>query len=226
MKTTILVFTIIFASLFFVNSTTSIANLQAGEYDPWLDLNDDGEIDIFDVVMVATAYDTSGKAFNKTAALLELQANIVTINAIIVARIPQSDIVSISAAAFVPTGPSVSVDEWLNTGSSIQNLAVTGIAAFSASVQLPHGVTITRVTCYWIDNNQADIYCRLFKGNQTAHALQMANLDSSGSSGDGSSVSTSINYATIDNLYQYFISVILSPGHIFQYAIVEYQYPT
>jgi len=49
-----------------------LVGVTANEYDPWLDVNDDGEIDIFDVVKVAGAYGTNGTAINKTDLLLEL----------------------------------------------------------------------------------------------------------------------------------------------------------
>lgn len=70
MKTTALgLATFLLASLFFVNATTSISNLATGEYDPWADLNDDGLINIFDVVEVAGKYGTSGEPFAAKAAL-------------------------------------------------------------------------------------------------------------------------------------------------------------
>jgi len=50
--------------------------VTASEYDPWLDTNDDGDIDIFDVVDVATRYGTTGTPINKTALLLELQSSV------------------------------------------------------------------------------------------------------------------------------------------------------
>jgi len=40
-----------------------------GEYSPWVDLNDDGIVDIFDVVWLASRYSTAGTPLNKTALL-------------------------------------------------------------------------------------------------------------------------------------------------------------
>jgi hypothetical protein len=55
-----------------------------GEYDPWIDSNDDGIIDIFDAIHLAGAYGTEGTAINKTALLLELEARIDALNASLV----------------------------------------------------------------------------------------------------------------------------------------------
>lgn len=50
-------------------------------YDPWVDLDDDGDIDIFDIVKIAGAYGTTGTPINKTALLLELEARVDALNA-------------------------------------------------------------------------------------------------------------------------------------------------
>jgi hypothetical protein len=41
---------------------------SAGVYNPWYDLDDDGDIDIFDVVRMAGSYSTSGTPFTMKAA--------------------------------------------------------------------------------------------------------------------------------------------------------------
>lgn len=43
-------------------------------YDPWLDLNDDGKIDLKDVYRMHVAYPSEGAAINKTALLFEVNA--------------------------------------------------------------------------------------------------------------------------------------------------------
>jgi hypothetical protein len=48
-----------------------------GEYSPWGDLNDDGIIDLFDIVWIAGRYDTTGTAINKTE-LVSLQSTLST----------------------------------------------------------------------------------------------------------------------------------------------------
>ncbi len=69
MKTILKYVTIVLVSLFFIGGTTSVSNLAIGEYDPWCDLDDDGDIDIFDVVKVAGSYGASGEQFEVKAAL-------------------------------------------------------------------------------------------------------------------------------------------------------------
>jgi len=53
-------------------------------YDPWMDVNDDGEINILDMKLIKLAYGSSGTPINKTALLLELQARIDSLNASLV----------------------------------------------------------------------------------------------------------------------------------------------
>ena len=43
-----------------------------GEYDPWVDLNDDGAIDIYDAITLANHFGTTGTPINKTDLLLQL----------------------------------------------------------------------------------------------------------------------------------------------------------
>jgi hypothetical protein len=52
---------------------------SAGEYDPWLDINDDGEIDMKDIGSVARAFGASGTSINKTAMLLDIQNRVATL---------------------------------------------------------------------------------------------------------------------------------------------------
>jgi len=54
---------------------------SSAPYDPWCDLDDDGDIDIFDIVKMAGAYGTSGTPINKTELLLELAARMDALNA-------------------------------------------------------------------------------------------------------------------------------------------------
>jgi hypothetical protein len=43
-----------------------------GEYDPWVDLNDDGEIDLYDAINLANHFNTLGTPVNKTELLINV----------------------------------------------------------------------------------------------------------------------------------------------------------
>jgi hypothetical protein len=51
-----------------------------GTYDPWIDFNDDGKIDVKDVSLVASNFGSKGTPINKTKLLLELQQRIDLLN--------------------------------------------------------------------------------------------------------------------------------------------------
>ena len=61
------------ASLLLVGA---IPSSGVGEYDPWADLDDDGDIDIYDIVDIAGRYGTTGTPINKTELLLGLQERV------------------------------------------------------------------------------------------------------------------------------------------------------
>ena len=66
----ILLSTILLASMFLVGITISeFPPDPEHEYSPWADLNDDGIINIFDVVWMAGRYGKMGMAVNKTELL-------------------------------------------------------------------------------------------------------------------------------------------------------------
>ena len=67
---------ILVSSLLLIGTTSS-----QGEYDQWVDLNDDGYINGKDAIILGTRFGTSGTPLNKTELLLELQAKIVLLNA-------------------------------------------------------------------------------------------------------------------------------------------------
>lgn len=69
---------VLFATLFLSNI---ILAQEGGSYDPWIDTNDDGIIDVQDLQILAVIYSTSGTPINKTALLLELAARIDSLNA-------------------------------------------------------------------------------------------------------------------------------------------------
>ena len=77
----IILLTIISTSFFLVNTTANTSNYETTsvEYNPWRDLNDDGIINIYDVVMVTGIYGSTGTPINKTELLLELQSDVASI---------------------------------------------------------------------------------------------------------------------------------------------------
>jgi len=52
-----------------------------GEYDHWMDINDDGIIDIFDIAAVAIAFGAEGAPINKTELLLSLLSQVENLGA-------------------------------------------------------------------------------------------------------------------------------------------------
>ncbi len=62
---------------FFINSTTS----QSNGYDPWIDVNDYGKIDMRDIGVLARAFGTTGAPINKTDLLLSLNATVTELKA-------------------------------------------------------------------------------------------------------------------------------------------------
>ncbi len=67
--TSLALLTILFSSMFLIGTTTSISTKGVHDYDPWCDFDDDGDIDIYDIVDIAGRYGTTGTPINKTALL-------------------------------------------------------------------------------------------------------------------------------------------------------------
>jgi len=73
-----------FFSIHTAANTSSYETTDAGpEYDPWRDLNDDGIINIYDVVMVTGIYGSTGTPINKTELLLDLLDRVETLETMI-----------------------------------------------------------------------------------------------------------------------------------------------
>jgi len=63
---------VLLTAILFVGATTTQSQYfttGAGSYDPWCDLDDDGDVDIFDIVTMAGIYGSEGEPFTAKAAL-------------------------------------------------------------------------------------------------------------------------------------------------------------
>jgi len=59
----------LFALVLLTVAFAPFSGQQAGSYDPWLDYNDDGVIDVYDLAALAEAYGSSGEPLNAPLAL-------------------------------------------------------------------------------------------------------------------------------------------------------------
>ena len=71
MKRVIITLVVVLVTMFMCVGVTS-----STPYDAWYDFDDDGDIDIYDVVDIAGRYGTMGTPINKTELLLEMEARI------------------------------------------------------------------------------------------------------------------------------------------------------
>jgi hypothetical protein len=76
---TMLIAFCLLATLFLALPTLS--NPIASEYDPWADINDNGIINMYDIAYLAKRFMASGEPINKTALLLGIQAELISLNA-------------------------------------------------------------------------------------------------------------------------------------------------
>jgi hypothetical protein len=81
----IILATVLLSSMFLVSITISeFPPEPQGAYSVWGDLNDDGKIDILDIVWMAGHYGTTGTPINKTQLLLDLLLKIEQLNTTII----------------------------------------------------------------------------------------------------------------------------------------------
>ncbi|GEM_PF-3775690 len=121
---------------------------------------------------------------------------------------PITGYVSIPAAAFVPADNYDS--ETLNLGALIRPNGAFPENVY-APVFLPHGAKVTKMTAYWKDNDpNSNGTIRLYRSNFTTSPALMAEVSTSGSSGDGSSSDGTISNPTVDNAqFTYFVDAYL-----------------
>jgi len=77
-------------------------------YNPWMDLNDDGVVDSTDLGLLGAYWGTTGTPMNKTALLLELQARIEALEAMV----PSEGSFCISAPEFTPHSETETYSKW------------------------------------------------------------------------------------------------------------------
>jgi len=150
------------------------------QYDPWADLNDDGIIDIFDLVNLANKYGTTGDPVNKTALLYNVNAtltellsridqlnmSLTELKSIIEARMPKKGYAFIPAAAFNPEFDEM--DNGVDTYNFIRGSVLVVLRSsrawvdFSAFVNLPHQSIITNMTVWIYDDSNYQINVLLF----------------------------------------------------------------
>lgn len=68
------------SSLLFMVSPSKSIPATVGQYDPWMDVNDDGVINMYDLGYLARSFMATGTPLNKTDLLLMLQTNIDDLN--------------------------------------------------------------------------------------------------------------------------------------------------
>jgi len=146
-------------------------------YDPWADINGDGFVNVVDLGLMSDAWLTEGNP------------------------IPRQGNISIPAAAFVSSVSNDNTYIW----DRLMNYEDSITVYFVASVQLPHGATVTNMTSYWKDEGGNVLSCHLMRYNQTQTEF-MASTSSSTTTGYGSGYDDTVDFATIDNnQYAYFL---------------------
>ena len=205
-------------------------------YDPWVDLNDDGNIDYNDLYIFARAYGSSGTPINKTALLLELLARIDSLNASLAelrsriealeARIPKKGYISISTAAFTL---GADTQTFLKGGEGLW-----GEGAFYASLQLPDGVIITNMTVLLTDNVDTPWIRVSLRGYNITGRYGLGDMASISTVGVGAPGTVILYDDTIANNKidnrncEYYLYAILSDYNVHLYLqgiILEYEYP-
>lgn len=134
----------------------------------------------------------------------------------------QTGYISVPAAAFRPQEDGY---QFTNYGSQLTN--DNGASDYYyAPVQLPHGATVTKMTWYWSDTSTSNGIAALRRGAKIGSYLLMAEAQTTGSGGNGSSYDDTISYATIDNQnYTYYLRWSLADTDVKGYYVaIEYTY--
>jgi hypothetical protein len=143
--------------------------------------------------------------------------------------------VSVPAAAFAPQFSNISMMN-VKIDTQLYNYG-SDFAYFTAPVYLPQGVTIKNVTWYFYDGGTSQISLNLGRYNQTIGGVPSYQSITfhltQGSAGYGVGYASAIyTGATVDNInWAYILTVSLPPSatftdYRFQYAVIEYEFPT
>jgi hypothetical protein len=118
-------------------------------YDPWKDINDDGKLDILDIVLITGQYAASGTPIDKTALLLELEDRIENLNASLTElrsqleeiekrTLSKKGVLAIAGSEFTPDS-----DDSL---PYFRGIPMEGKGGYFAVLHLPTGATLTNLT--------------------------------------------------------------------------------
>jgi hypothetical protein len=201
------------------------------QYDPWMDINDDGIIDYMDIVSTCRLFGTTGTPINKTALLLECLSKIDSLNsslqglkAYVETHMPRKGRVIISPFLFQPRENTQSYFKYA--------VYLRGDKWFETVLQLPNGAIITNVTAKVTDMvTDGYVFVWLRRYPLTGGYEEMAYMETTkeGTPGDIVLYDDTISYASIDNQnYIYSLTVWFAYDTVFlnlQWVIIEYEYP-
>ena len=144
---------------------------------------------------------------------------------------PQTGNISVGYSAFVPQYYYYNVS--YDPIDGIRNLNTAGPVTCYAPLQLPHGASITNVTCYVYDNDVDYFYFDLVRENEAAFHVMAYETNSPGSDtlGDTYFSAATIDYAIVDNNNYHYLLYINVPwsssytNYSFKYALIEYELP-
>jgi len=141
-----------------------------GEYDPWIDTNDDGILNYEDLFNLASRYGTFGTPINKTDLLLQLQSKIDSLNATLISltgrvealeapesvtteRLANDSVTSVKLASeAIPHATRYSTYETSRTSTEYGDMiaSVKGTFPFIIITYMTVTVTVERPSLLWI----------------------------------------------------------------------------
>jgi hypothetical protein len=136
---------------------------------------------------------------------------------------PETSYLSIPTAALLCEEPTVNM--WDMDPYHYQGVGVNDWSC--APVYLPHASTVTRLTFYWNDEHSPyNTKVTLYRWKQgLSHPDALGYCESTGSSGEGVTVDSTIDYAVINNseyVYGLWVCTGSGPAFAYQYVIIEY----